>query len=511
MVVRLVLGSGSLASRIAEALSDRPGEVRVVTDIESRATALRDAGISVEQADPTDPGALAGISVEPDLVAAFDADGDRNLAAAEAAETSYAGAYLVAYTGENENPVAAADFEPFADRVVDPRELVSGLVLGRVGLEGLRQRRLLDTLRSVSELAIVTHENPDPDAIASAAALSRLAERAECTATICYYGEISHQENRAFVNLLEFELRHLESEDDLEEFDGFALVDHSRPGVNDGLPPDLEVDVVIDHHPPRAPVEARFVDLRSDVGATSTLLVEYLEHFGMEMETAVATGLLFGIRVDTHEFNREVSPVDFEAAATLLPHADLGTLERIESPSMSAETIETIASAITNRRREGEILLSCVGRLADRDALAQAAERLLELDDVTTTVVYGVRDGTIYVSARTRGTDIDIGETLRDAFGQIGSAGAQIDLGLLEAVEDHEDSLIEMVESIVSDRLLETLETRADRSIVQVPSTLTGSPEASLVPEADSPPDLDDGEATESDGESHEGGSVGGE
>ncbi len=41
--------------------------------------------------------------------------------------------------------------------------------------------------------------------------------------TICYYGEISHQENRAFVNLLEFDLRNLDADspDELEAFDAF--------------------------------------------------------------------------------------------------------------------------------------------------------------------------------------------------------------------------------------------------------------------------------------------------
>jgi len=510
MVVRLVLGSGTLASTVAESLAARPqGEVRVVTEDENRAKALRDAGISVSTVDPTDPAALAELSVTPDLVAAFDDDVDRTVAAAEAAHGTFPGAYLVAYTGWNGDRGGA--LEGVADRIVDPTAILSGVVLERVGLEGLRQRRLLDTLRSVTNLAIVTHENPDPDAIASAVALGRLAERAGCTATVCYYGDITHQENRAFVNLLEFDLRHLDPDENLGEFDGFALVDHSRPGVNDGLPRDLEIDVVIDHHPPRAPVEARFVDLRSDVGATSTLLVGYLEHFGMEMEESIATGLLFGIRVDTQEFTREVSPMDFEAAATLLPHADLGTLERIEAPSISADTLETIARAIRNRQREGDVLLSCVGRLSDRDALAQAADRLLELDDISTTVVYGVSDGTIYVSARTRGTDVDIGETLRDAFGQIGSAGghadmagAQIRLGLLEAVDEREESLHDIVEAVVSEQFLDALETRSDSAIPHVHPAHAGAAEEYLVPEEERAA-ATDGEAG-SDGEDQQNG-----
>jgi nanoRNase/pAp phosphatase (c-di-AMP/oligoRNAs hydrolase) len=340
-------------------------------------------------------------------------------------------------------------------------------------------------------MAIVTHDNPDPDAIASAVALGLLAERAGCETTLCYYGSISHQENRAFVNLLEYDLVELDPDDpaDLEAFDGFALVDHSRPGVNDQLPEELDIDIVIDHHPPRAPVEARFVDLRSGVGATSTLLVDYLRQFGVEIPEAVATGLLFGIRVDTKDFEREVSAADFEAAAHLVPRADMGILQRIEDPSVSGETLSVIARAISNRQMEGSVLLSCVGELSDRDALAQAADRLLDMEDVQATLVYGVLDGTIYASARARGANIDLGEVLRDAFGQIGSAGghadmagAQITLGVLDSVDDREESLHEIVTSVVTDRFLDAVESRSHRLLGTVYGDSAYGPEAVVGP-----------------------------
>jgi nanoRNase/pAp phosphatase (c-di-AMP/oligoRNAs hydrolase) len=259
-------------------------------------------------------------------------------------------------------------------------------------------------------------------------ALQRLAESFGVTAEVCYYGRITHQENRAFVNLLEFDLTRLDDGADLSPYGSFALVDHSQPGVNDQLPAETVVDIVIDHHPPRAPIDARFVDLRSELGATSTLMAEYLRKFGLTPDVAVATGLLFGIRVDTDDFSRETAVGDFEAAAYLLPWADVGALERIESPSISGETFEVIAAAISNREERGSVVTTYVGEIQDRDALAQAADRLLMMEGVSTTVVYGVMDGVIYVSGRARGTGLDLGETLRDAFDQIGSAGGHADM-----------------------------------------------------------------------------------
>jgi len=466
MTSRVVLGCGSLAQAVVDALAERPGQLTVLTDDENAVRTFREEGVAAETADVTDEATLGEYA--PDTVVVATADPRRNEAAARAASRAVPGAFLLAYAGSDPPDEILTALDGLADRVVDPTSATVEQVLGATGDETLRARKLLSVLRGLDgPLAVVTHDNPDPDAIASAVALERIADRVGTEADICYFGEINHQENRAFVNLLEFELRNMEPGTDLAEYAGVALVDHSRPGVNDGLPEETPVDVVIDHHPPHLPVDARFVDLRSEVGATSTLLVDYLRWLAMTPEEATATGLLFGIRVDTDEFTREVCPHDFEAAAYLVPHADLGTLERVDSPSVSADTIETIGRAIRNRERHGPALVSGVGTLADRDALAQAADRLLDLEDVTTTFVHGIVDGTVYVSARSRGSDVNLGETLRDAFDQIGSAGghtdmagAQLSLGMLAEIDDSDESLADIVDEIVTDRFLEAYESR---------------------------------------------------
>jgi nanoRNase/pAp phosphatase (c-di-AMP/oligoRNAs hydrolase) len=268
------------------------------------------------------------------------------------------------------------------------------------------------------------------------------------------------------VNLLDLELVNLADGVGIDAYGGVALVDHSRPGVNDDLDPEAPVSIVIDHHPPRETVEAGFTDLRSDVGATSTLLSAYLEQLGIGPEREVATALLYGIRTDTREFTRETSDADFEAAAFLLPYTDETVLERVESPSISPDVFETLSAAIRNREVNGDVLTSGVGPIGSRDVLAQAVDRLLGMDEIRIAVVYGFVDDTIYVSARARGTEVDLGEVLRKAFGAIGSAGghsdmagAQIPLGILEAVENGSvDSLATIVDEVVADRIAAALE-----------------------------------------------------
>jgi len=468
MVTRLVLGCGTVGQTLVDALADMPGDLVVVDDSENRVETLRDEKVSASCEDPTDPAAVLDATDVPEIVVVADEDPSVNREAAELAADCFPDAYLVVYVGRDAADRDRAAMAAVADRLVDLTDVLAEQVLSAsLGESADRTANLQRTLRGVGgTLGVFMHDNPDPDAIASAVALGRIAAAVGVDAELCYFGEISHQENRAFVNLLDIDLRNLDPEEfDRSAFGAIALVDHSRPGVNDQLPADTPVDIVVDHHPPKEPVEARFVDLRGNVGATSTLLAEHVQRLGIELTEDVATGLLYGIRVDTKDFAREVSTADFEAAAFLLSHADTGVLDRIESPSVSADTFETIARAIRNRRIEGTVLATCVGSLADRDALAQAADHLLDMERVTTTLVYGFMDGTVFVSARSRGTDVDLGETMRAAFGQIGSAGghadmagAQISLGLLGEVEDEEEaSLTEVVSEVITDRFFETV------------------------------------------------------
>ena len=447
---RLLLGSGPLLADVAHRF-DR--SVLVGTPDEELAETLRNGGIAVETLDPTAEDALSHLG--GDIVFVIEDNPTTRRAIVRAVSRALPEAYLLVST--------RGDHPPDADAVFDSTQAVASRILDC--LQSENPSRLLGVLRDIDRLAVVLHDTPDPDAIASGVALARIAQLADCETDVCYYGDIGHQENRAFVNVLGLTLRKLEPDEDLSVFDGFALVDHARPGVNDQLPSDTPVDIVIDHHPPRAPIDAEFVDLRPDVGATSTLLVEYLDRFDIVPETDIATALLFGISVDTNAFTRGVSVQDFEAAASLVTVADLEILSDIETPSIGQGTFDVLARSITNRRVEGDVVLSFAGEIRDRDALSQAADRLLRLEDVTTTVVYGLESDTIYVSARSRADGIDIGEALRDAFGQVGSAGghvdmagAQIGIGIYETPAEGE-SILDIVESDIADRFLEAIST----------------------------------------------------
>ncbi|WP_290817046.1 DHH family phosphoesterase [Halovivax sp.] len=470
MATRLVLGCGAVGQRIVGGMGGRTDRLLVVDDDPAIIETLREESIPATARDPTDIAGLATVD-EPALVVVAGDRTDRNVLATERARERFPDAWLLAYAGGNPSPDALTRLADAADAAIDPARAIADAVLdGTVSPGAENARRLRRRLAEIDgRLAVLTHDNPDPDAIASAIALVDLAGAVGVEADACYYGEITHQENRAMVNLLDIELRNLSPEDSLSAYGGFALVDHSRPGVNDQLPTELVPDVVIDHHPPRGPVAGRFVDLRELAGATSTIMTDYLRRFDVEIDRRTATALLYGIRVDTKDFTRETSALDFRAAATLLERADQDVLEQIEAPTVGGETVDTIARAIKNRARRGNVVVASAGPIRDRDALPQAAEQLLSMEGVSTTLVYGFMDEMVYLSARSRGGDLDLGGAVRDAFGPIGSAGghndmagAQLEIGVLGGIEDegHVDTIVEAAEEVIENRFFEAVESQ---------------------------------------------------
>ena len=460
MTLRLVLGCGDVCRRLLPALVRDSDAVVVVTTGDAPA----DTNARIVEGDPADSAVLAGLSIDPDSALLTPAV-EEPAAAARAFRSAFGDRPLVCVV---DGPAGRDSLCSHCDRIVDATAALASTVTRSVGTDRAEaalafRRGLLDCSEPI---AVVMHDNPDPDAIASAVGVSELAGSVGREAVPCYFGEINHQENRALVNLLELELRELTETTELAEFGSFVLVDHARPGVNDQLPTELAIDLVVDHHPPRGPIDGRVLDVRPDVGSTSTIVAEYFELLDEPMSTATATALLYGLRVDTDDFTREVSSLDFRIGERLVEEADHSVLERVETPTVSSDTLDTVARAIRNREDRGSIVISAVGRINDRDTLAQAAERLLTLEEITTTVVFGIVDETIYLSARGQGSGLDLGATLRSAFGQIGSAGghtemagAQIPLGVLAEVDDDE-SLTEIVAEVVTERFFDALETR---------------------------------------------------
>jgi nanoRNase/pAp phosphatase (c-di-AMP/oligoRNAs hydrolase) len=321
-------------------------------------------------------------------------------------------------------------------------------------------------------LVILLTGHPDPDAIGGALAHQRICESLGVPATIAHVLPVSHRENRALVKLLNIDMHHLSSPAELANYKFLSLVDASAPESSLDLPADLKLLTVVDHH--RAPggprIEAPFVDLRPQIGATCSIYAEYLQQ-GLAPLSAerredarVATALLFGIQTDTDDFGNATS-ADFAAAAYTKAFCDVDILKRVGRRTVSAAAMDVLGRSLANLNVIRDFAYAGVGlvTLADRDAIGAAADYILLREDLDTVLVYGIVEDRIDGSLRTNSPSVDPAVFLQTAFGRdrdgkpygggrADKGGFQIPLGLLAECEDT-DRLWALVQELVESRL----------------------------------------------------------
>ncbi|MDG1548957.1 MAG: DHH family phosphoesterase, partial [Candidatus Poseidoniaceae archaeon] len=111
-----------------------------------------------------------------------------------------------------------------------------------------------------SKVTIFCHDNPDPDALASALAMNELFSKHGHDSQIVHGGMIEHHQNQAMVKQLAIPVRRLildwEIADVVKDSDVIVAVDFHRPGANNIIPNDCIPHVIIDHHSVDEPVTA---------------------------------------------------------------------------------------------------------------------------------------------------------------------------------------------------------------------------------------------------------------
>jgi len=263
-------------------------------------------------------------------------------------------------------------------------------------------QKLTELFTGKAYLLIVMQDSPDPDSLAAAVALRRLAKTlANLQCSIAYGGTVGRGENRALVKYLGLNLRSCD-EIDYDKFDLISLVD-TQPGTgNNSLPDVIVPDLVIDHHPIRRQTRmVPFTDVRSGYGATSTVLVEYLIEAGITPDTPLATALLYGIRSDTQDLGREAGRPDIEAIEFLYPFANKRMLSVIQRGKVPRVYYQMLADALRNARVQGPAIITDLGEIDNPDMIAEVADLLLREDETIWTMCTGSWNNKLLISIRT--------------------------------------------------------------------------------------------------------------
>jgi nanoRNase/pAp phosphatase (c-di-AMP/oligoRNAs hydrolase) len=285
-------------------------------------------------------------------------------------------------------------------------------------------REKVERVRSLfwekDKIHILLQHDPDPDAIGSALALRELLGRNRATTPIVTFGEVTRPENLAMIRLLDIQVERITPADLHREGARLALVDVQPPYFEQSLG---KIDLVVDHHPKRAPYSARFSDLRAQYGATATIFTEYLRAAGMEPSQRLATALLYGIKSDTLFLERGSQLADLEAFTYLYPLANRTTISRMERPALPREDLEALGRGLSRLKLDNGIAVIHVGEVKREDVVPQMAEFCLQVEGVEWGVASGLCGDRVVISVRNVGYVKSAGEILKQIFDKLGSAG----------------------------------------------------------------------------------------
>ncbi|MDP2471195.1 MAG: DHH family phosphoesterase [Candidatus Palauibacterales bacterium] len=306
-------------------------------------------------------------------------------------------------------------------------------------------------LGSAERALVLTHDNPDPDAIASAAGLAFLIERISgIPVTVAFGGIIGRAENRSLMEELDVPFERLEGLE-IEPGTAIALVDTQPGSGNNSLPAGQAATVVLDHHPARQDAaKGAFVDIRPDYGASASMIVEYLRAARLEPDRKLATALFYGIQTETMDLGRETSEADVAASVFLYPRTDPAAISRIRHARVPRGVYRSIHEGLKRAWSRGDVVFVPLGRLEYPDLVAQLADLFLKVHGVDWVIAAGLYQDRILISVRAYRPDAHAGQLVQQVVGERGSAGGHGEMAgaRLDLEEVSEPQVERMIEGL---------------------------------------------------------------
>jgi nanoRNase/pAp phosphatase (c-di-AMP/oligoRNAs hydrolase) len=280
-----------------------------------------------------------------------------------------------------------------------------------------RARRLLEMVGANDTLAIMI--NADPDAMASAVALKRLFWRKAKKILIYHFNPIHRADNLAMIKLLRIDqqpIRRLKP----ALITKWAVVD-SQP-LHYSEFQDIPFDIIIDHHPCEGALQADFIDVRPNIGATATIMTEYLKGLKITPSQKLATGLFYGIKTDTDNFVRGATLEDINAFRYLYKYTQINIVKKIESSEMTLKTLAGYKLALEKLNFVKDRAFVHLGEVENPDTLVMVADFFTRLAEAAWSIVSGTHKDKLIVIFRNADLRGHAGETAQRLFDRWGAS-----------------------------------------------------------------------------------------
>ncbi len=302
---------------------------------------------------------------------------------------------------------------------------------------------------------ITTHINADFDSLASMLAAKKLYPNA----VLVFPGSQERSLRDFFIHstLYAFEVERIKNID-LQEVKRLILVDTrqiSRIGKFSEVlsKPDLEIHIY-DHHPPSSEDLHGSVEVISEVGATTTLLLELLQKRGIEITPDEATVMMLGIYEDTGNLTfPSTKEEDFKAAGYLVRKgANLSILSNVITKELTAEQIFLLNDLIQSATRYSFHGIDVVIAQATVDRyigdIAVLVHKLKDMENLDVLFVLVRMEDRVYLIGRSRLEEVNVSEIATEFGGGGHPTAASATVKGMTLVEAH-DRLVNTLKEMV--------------------------------------------------------------
>lgn len=321
-----------------------------------------------------------------------------------------------------------------------------------------RLRRFRDQFAGNDRVLILI--NADPDAIASAMAVSRLLRHKVGSTTIAHVNEINRPDNLAMIRLLSVKMIHVD-EVDPNAYERVVMVD-SQPAHHEAFSR-FTVEVIIDHHPDSG-AKAGFMDIRPRYGATASVMTEYIRAAHVKPSVKLATGLFYAIKTDTRNFERQTQLEDIRAFQFLFKHANIHLARKIEQAELRIDFLKYFKLALQQMQlRKGRVYVH-LGSVVNPDVCVLIADFFMRVDTIQWSIVSGIHEKKLVLILRNDGIRKNAGTVANQSFGQLGSAGGHKSMARAEiAVNDLKPTVDAKDPKKLQRWVIQRIESRAGR------------------------------------------------
>ena len=288
-----------------------------------------------------------------------------------------------------------------------------------------RAAKLVKLLHDKKHVLITTHEHPDPDALASAVGLSTLLQTVlkNSKVTVSIKGTISGGVNAKFVQEADLKLAPWDDAG-LKDYDAILLVDVQPMFAFSPLPVDIQPIGVIDHHRGKSgrKLDCPFCDVRTDVGATASIIFSYFMELEVPIRPALGATLLYAIESDLAGAAGQPGELDNIALSSLTLIADPRKLYQMRYVDLPQSYYLAYHSALTNATYAETALMSHLDTLDSLEQPAVMADFLLRFDQVQWALVTAKVDSKLVLSLRTS-AKASAADIMRRLLRNIGEGG----------------------------------------------------------------------------------------